>query len=486
MEKEKEINNKAVGVIKQMIESPLFFIEKMWGLKQLQEGEEFIKGKHITNQQLQLILAVEKAIHNEGKKRITVRSGHGTGKTTVLSWIILWFLFTRKEAQVPCTAPTSDQMFDVLWKECNRWIQKMPKQFSQIYDWSNSYIRIKESPHTWFARAKTARKEAPEALAGIHGEHVLFIIDESSGVPDEVFKVAEGALTEENILVIMCSNPTRLLGYFYDSHNTDDAWERLHFSSADSPLVDNVYNQRIIDKHGEDSDEYRIRVLGEFPRADAVDEKGYVPLLLETDLQFTEDGIFGVGKRLGIDPSGQGRDETVWVLRDTIRAKVLMKEKISTPKGIADKTIQIMDMYDIDPYEIYVDNFGVGANVAQEMALMGKNIRSINVGDSADEQERFINKRAEAYWRLREWLKTGAMLFRDEDWKQLLGIRYRSELSGKMKVMSKQDMKSMGLSSPDVADALMLTFYRSEYYNNKSEYRDSYYNQYGTTFQLNE
>lgn len=98
-------------------------------------------------------------------RRISIRAGHGIGKSTAFAWLIIWFLFSFYNAQVPCTAPTSDQMHDVLWKEVKKWLDIMPDDFSRLFDWSNGYIRIVESPETWFARAKTARKESPEALA---------------------------------------------------------------------------------------------------------------------------------------------------------------------------------------------------------------------------------------------------------------------------------------------------------------------------------
>jgi len=226
-----------IELYKRFQQSPILFIEKMWKMTPERDNKKFIKGKNITWQQHDILLAVEEALHGD-KKRISIRSGHGVGKSAVLSWLIIWYLFCFKDAQIPCTAPTSDQMHDVLWKEVAKWLDKLPAVIKEKYDWSANYVRIKESPETWFARAKTARKEKPEALAGIHGDFVLFLIDEASGVPQEIFNTAEGALTEDNIIVIMISNPTRLIGYFYDSHHNDkDNWHTLNFSSIDSPIV---------------------------------------------------------------------------------------------------------------------------------------------------------------------------------------------------------------------------------------------------------
>lgn len=388
-----------------------------------------------------------------------------THNSSTLSWLMLWFLFCFKDSQVACTAPSSDQMFDVLFKEVSKWINEMPKEIQPLYEWQTTHVRMRENPNVWFARAKTGRKESPEALSGIHGT-VMLLIDEASGVPDEIFNTAEGSLTQKDSLVIMASNPTRLTGYFYETHHGEkERWQSLHFNSLDSPLVDNEFVESIKAKHGEDSDEFRIRVLGDFPRADKVDTKGYVPLLFESDIRQIPDSGRLVNTRMGVDPSGEGRDLTTWVVRDAFRAKVVGTEKISSPKSIAQKTLTLMSHYEVAPDDVTIDAFGIGHNISQELALAEVKrvrVRAVNVGEKADDSERFINRRAEAFVRLKDWLRSGGELIRDEGWKELLDIRYRSELSGKFKIMSKDEMKhDYGVSSPGVADALSLTFVSS-------------------------
>lgn len=436
-----------------------------WSRKILPEFfEEFIKGKHITWQQWILLVSVERALKGLDKKRITVESGHGTGKSCTLSWLIIWFLFCFKDAQIPCTAPTSSQMHDVLWKELSKWIQKLKPQIKAKFEWTSEYLRITESPETWFARAKTAKKEAPEALAGMHGDFVLFIIDEASGVPEEVFNTAEGALTQENSLVVMISNHTRLTGYFHDSHRKDNAlWQRLSFNSENSPIVDHEYVQRIIDKHGIDSDEYRIRVKGTSPAEESMDDKGYVPLFSEQDIRLQQETPFVGTKRLGVDPSGEGQDVTAWVARDNFKAKVLAKENISNPKSIAPKTMTFMLDLKISDFDVMIDSFGAGADVSKEMALSESryNVGTINVGIPADD-EIYLNKRAEAFFGLQKWFRNGGSIIDNalgRDLKQeLLNIKFRRNENGKIQIMSKRDMKKLGIASPNYADALMLTF----------------------------
>ena len=446
--------------------SPLAFIRDIWSLVPQQDGEEFKKEKHITKQQYEILLAIEKGIKGEAPKKISVRSGHGIGKTACFSWLILWFLHNHLDAQASCTAPTSQQIYDVLWKEVKKWIDKMPKPVREKYEWTTSYVRIVERPETWFARAATARKEAPEAFAGIHGEYVLLAGDEASGIPEEIFESGRGALTNENALVLLFGNPLRLTGYFYETHHSQKKnWQTLNFSSLDSPLVDKNSGliQEIREKYGEDSDEWKTRILGEFPRADAVDDKGYVPLLFKEDLKYTLDTKFGRQKWMAVDPSGEGSNKTIWVIRDNFKAIIASSEDSSSPKSIAQKTINLAESYGIDWGNIVIDNFGEGANVAQEIALSSeedepRRVVGLNVGDKS-ENEDYLNLRAELYVKLKEWLRSGGELITDKRWLELLNIRFRRELNGKLRIMSKLDMQKQGIVSPDVADALMLTFY---------------------------
>jgi hypothetical protein len=482
--------------------SPIAFIKDMWGLTPQPLKEEykdkvksvslkeikaswflpFEKGKHITWQQWVILLSVEKALKYAAPKRISVASGHGVGKSGTLSWLILWYLFCFKDAQIPCTAPTSEQMHDVLWKEVAIWLERMPKEIKALYEWSAGYVRIKESPETWFARARTARKENPEALAGIHGDHVMILCDEASGIPNEIFRPAEGALTNENVLIILISNPTRLIGYFYDTHHSDKLnWQTLSFTSEDSPIVEPDYCERIKSKYGEDSDELRFMVKGTFPKEDLIDDKGYVPLLVENDLKNTTNEEFIGEIRLGVDPSGMGKNKTSWVARDKFKMKIVANEETSNGKSIAQKTIMIMEQLgmitqrpntlmrepEIKFYKnVVFDGFGIGIDAVKELALAGYNVNVVNVGERPtgnsmeDEEDRnlYINKRAMAYDRFKKWARQGGEFVNVEKWKPILQIKYRRELSGKMKIMGKDEMRKLGIQSPDDCDAGSLTF----------------------------
>lgn len=472
-----KVNDADVQKIIEWRKSPLAFVKDIWGLTPV-DNQFFVKGKHITRQQEQILKAVETSLSGLAPRRISVASGHGIGKSSCLSWLILWFLFCFRESQVSCTAPTSQQMYDILWKEVAKWKKLMPPEIENMFEWSTTYVRIKESPETWFARAVTARKESPEALAGVHGNHVLLLADESSGVPEEIFDTARGALTNKNVLVVLISNPTRLIGYFYDSHHSlSNSWQTLQFSSLESPLVDeeNEMIKEIRQKYGEDSDEWRIRVLGLFPKEEGVDERGFLPLFpkrLVEEAMIDDSHEFrsaGNPPLLSIDPAGEGKDKTVWAIRDNFVLKKLADENISSDKTIAEKTIKFIDYYGIPLDNIFIDGFGTGARIAQEIEFyyrqLGELHARINIVLTSEkaEDEQYLNIRAETAFRLRDFLAQGGQLVRDKCWAEFNLIRYlRVERSGKIKLMDKEQMRKLLHASPDYFDAASLLFVRME------------------------
>ncbi len=433
---------------------------------------DFQKGKHLTWQQTLLMMCANKAVQKKIKWRLSIASGHGIGKTSSCAIIILWFLFGRVDSQVGCTAPTATQMHDVLWKELSLWIGRMPEKIRNLYEHNKDYIRIKERPDSWFARAKTSSKENSEALAGVHAEWVMLLADEASGIEEQIFTVMDGALTSGNFLVILIGNPTRNNGYFYDSHHrNNDRWVNVEFSGIESPLVDKKYEDDQAKQHGRDSEEYGIRVLGKFPSEDTMSKDGYVRLIGAKDVNTipkTQTTTFGKNSILGIDPSGEGDDKTVFSIRDEFKARVIFKESTSNPKYIAEKILTFIDMYDLNAQNVVVDAFGVGTTISAEVAKAsnGKHIiQSINVGepcDYEDEKDEYMNKRALYFHKgLRGWIRAGGQIVEDSEVEaEIETIYFKRNLQGKVQIMPKTEMKKRGYKSPNCLDSIMLTFHR--------------------------
>lgn len=511
--KEKDIPVSDAEIFLRLGDSPIFFVEYAFGLvpqppKEMyrtmvgdltkcsgQDWEEakkmfrpehfgkFEKGKHITWQQWLILLSLEKSINDSNcSRRISISSGHGIGKSATVAMIILWFLFVHHNAQVSCTAPSAHQMNDVLWKELKLWIEKMPKQMADMYIWTNTHISMKESPETWFARARTASKENTEALAGVHGDYVMAIADEASGVHEAIFNTMEGSLTGKHVFVILISNPTRPVGYFYRTHNDSrfrPMWQCLQFSGEDTPepIIDNGYIERQTVMHGKDSEEYGIRVLGQFPVNDTPDDSGYTLMFKEswieriTDAEhFDKNPLYSGRRVMGVDVAGEGQNKTVWYIRDAFKAKRIASEENSNPRSVALKTLAYATQYGVMIEDVVVDAFGIGGEVIKYIAMYTKgkvDPQYINVGDQPEdpeEKELYMNKRAKMYHLLKLWFKQGGELA-DNDTRtvdQLLSIRFRRTVSGgKIQIMPKVEMKKKyHLDSPDDADALALTMLR--------------------------
>src|SRR3990167_3904303 len=462
MDKQKEYFQK-------LFRSPIFLIKEFWGLfpqpliceKQHKHTfncyGEFVLGQHITWQQTQVLEAIE-----AGKNRISVRSGNGIGKDALLSWLIHWYLFTHYRAQIGCTAPSADQLYDVLWKELSVWNQKLPETIKKSFEWTTDRYRLAEAPEIRGAIARTARRETPESFAGLHGKYVCLLGDEASAIDDAIFSAGEGALTGENTLVVLVWNPTRLEGFFYETHTKfKDRWTIFAFNGEESPIVRRDFVEETIAKYGRESDEFRWKVQGEFPKAEGMDLKGWMPLLSEAELKFCPDVGSFKSPALGIDPSGEGSNKTAMVVRDAFMAKIVLEEQFSTPKGIADKALTFGIHYSISVERMVIDSFGAGSNVGMEISLSsGERPRAVNVGERADDPERFVNMRAELYWRLREGILKGGQLVNHPHWKQLLTIRYKRTGAGKIQIISKSESKTVyGFESPDcfIAGTLVKT-----------------------------
>ncbi|PZM81825.1 hypothetical protein DLH72_04995 [Candidatus Gracilibacteria bacterium] len=447
--------------------------EELFKLK-LYMFEKFQKGKHITWQQAIIIKTLEENLKDLGEKNLTIKisikTGHGIGKSNEFSRIIVWFLFCFYKSKIGLTAPDSQTLYDALFSEVGNAVnsilsEDIKKEFIKTTD----YLRIRGMEDQWFARCKTGKKENPEALAGLHADSIMLIGEEASGLPEEILNAGNSNLTGRLNIFLLIGNPLRNNGYFYDTFKLG-SWINLSFSGEESPITGN-YPEEIKEKYGEESDEYRRRILGKFPREDILDDKGFVQLVLEKHINKTEDlEIFGQRKILGVDCAGEGKDLTTWVLRDNLKAIIVGSEKISDENSIANKTLTIAKHFGVKAEDIVIDNFGKGANVGVILASLGYKPTPIYVGDTKlkvgeikkdieEEGQKFLNLRALLFWRLKKWLEGGGQLGESQHWEEIKILRYKRTLKDQIQIMSKEEMRKNGFKSPDFADALSLTFY---------------------------
>jgi len=395
-----------------------------------------------------------------GERKISVRSGHGTGKSTTFSWAMLWFAMTRFPFKVVVTAPTSGQLFDALFAELKRWINELPEALRPILDVKNDRVSLIAAPSEGFISARTSRAETPEALAGVHSANVMLVVDEASGVPEQVFEAAAGSMSGHSAVTLLASNPTRSSGTFFETQTRlSGSWKCHHWSCIKSPLVSRDFIDEMKLRYGEESNAYRIRVLGEFPLAD---DDTIVPFhLVDAAVHRDIEPDDHATVIWGLDVARFGSDKTALAKRqgNTIT-------EINSWQGLdLMQTVgRVKAEYDglpmsIRPSEIMVDVIGMGGGVVDRLRELGLPVRGINVAESPSMKDTYTNLRAELWFKMRGWLEQrGAKLPRNEQLiAELTSIRYSFVSSGKMKAEGKDDMRKRGLASPDLADAVCLT-----------------------------
>jgi len=392
--------------------------------------------------------------------RVSIRSGHGVGKTTLEAWLILWFLLTRGNCKVPVAANSQDQLRDTIWPEIAKWHRQLPDALKAMIDVQAERIVVIHDPEGAFAVRRTASKENPEALQGFHAEHLLFLIDEASGVPDVVFEVGMGALSTPGAKVVMAGNPTRASGFFYDTHHSlRDRWHTMHVSCLDVPRAQgHIEDIRI--KYGEGSNAWRVRVLGEFPTAD---DETVIPLELVQGAIGRDVSTLDYYPVWGVDVARFGDDRTAIAKRQANR--LLEPIKCWNSKDLMATSGMIKAEYDQIPYDerpsdILIDTVGLGAGVYDRCRELGLPVRAINVGEAAATRENCMRLRDELWLKGREWFQDQSCSIPPDDAliAELTVPTYTFTSTGKLLVESKADMKKRGLRSPDLADAFLLTF----------------------------
>ena len=411
----------------------------------------------------------------------SVRSGHGVGKSAVEAWAVIWFMCTRPFPKIPCTAPTQHQLHDILWAEVSKWIRNNPVLNSDLV-WTKERVYMKKYPEEWFTVARTA--STPDALQGFHADHVLYIIDEASGVADSIFEPVLGSLSTSGARLLMCGNPTQLSGFFFDSHHKNRSqYKTFHIDGRDSGRVSDDYIRTIVNMYGEDSDVFRVRVSGDFPLSE---DDVFIPLpLIEKSIQ-TE---FSPRKHpfqihIGCDVARFGDDKTVISYRIDEKVVIYKKRHGQDTMKTADDLLQLgnelverykLDSNADDPIPVKVDDGGVGGGVVDRLRQVKRNnpelfwwleVYPVKFGERIkhkyyDDTTTYMMSVVRNLLRPNDSdgniLPPAIVLPDDEHLAGQLSCRkYRLTDRGKIRVESKGDMKDRGLASPDEADSVLL------------------------------
>ncbi len=429
-------------------------------------------------------------------QRTSVRSGHGIGKTAVEAWLTIWFLSTRPYPKIPCTAPTQHQLWDILWAEIAKWLRTNPALGREL-TWTKERVYMDGHPEEWFAVGRTASH--PDALQGFHSDHLLFIIDEASGVKDPIFEPVLGALTTEDSKLVLAGNPTKITGFFYDSHHKNrELYNTLHIDGRNSSRVDTEFIRSIEEMFGQDSDVFRVRVAGDFPKAlpDSFIPMEWAEKASEAEAPEIE-RVLRVD--IGIDVARYGDDSSVIspVLDKRLQEQPEIFHHQDTMKltGNAVQTVKrYARAYPWASIHVKIDCDGLGVGVYDRLYELRDTIvdevemqREAKYGDaepedrppafelevvechfggeggtvSDDDPIDYQTSTGLMWGTVREALRLQTLkLYKDDKQiAQLSNRKYTVNSSGKIELERKEAMKKRGLPSPDMGDALALALY---------------------------
>jgi hypothetical protein len=433
--------------------------------------------------------------------RTVVRSCHGVGKTWTAARVVLWWLAAHADScAVVTTAPTWQQVEEVLWREIHRAVQ------SSIMPVGGKLDLVKlEVGKDRFAIGLSPDPNKATNFQGFHAEHLLFVVDEASGVDERIFEAAEGFQTAHGAKMLMIGNPTAVSGTFWDAFNKSrSSWKQIHISAFDSPnftgedvsddMAAKLPSQSWVDEKrgqwGDDSPTYQIRVLGDFPDNA---ENAIIPRkALEDAMQRKVAPVGSVGYPvvIGVDVARYGSDHTVFAFRDGWRCRIVEDYTGASLMQTVGKIIEYAKRYSRHAWvRIVIDDAGLGGGVVDrlrevqmEQAETNKGhanhwqIEAFNGGAKAQASDDYPNRRTEAWATMRSLLRgevegcqvidpvsgvpSSLVEFEDDEElrNDLLSPLYTHSSAGRITLEKKDDTKKRLGRSPDRGDAVVMAF----------------------------
>ena len=393
---------------------------------------------------------------------IAVKSGTKVGKTFLEAGCILHYATCRPFPKIPCTAPSKETLFNVLWAELAKLHRRLIPIFREQLVWTKQKLYHRNYPEDWFAVARTSTKERSEAMQGMHADYVFRVIDEASGVPEAIFDTWEGVDGLYETKELICANPTRLEGSFYQAFGKSAEFYKTFTLNSEKSELHRIKNfahcKRVEHKYGRDSNMYRVRILGEFPERDG---DSFIPFDLVTDALNREiEPQDHHPKVFGLDVARHGMDHCKLAIRQGDEFKAI--ESVVS-KDLMKVVYYVARRADIEkPVQIFVDANGMGWGVHDRLSELGYPSYAVNVSESpAFDDRQYRRLRDELWGSMRSWLEARRGKLHDNEDKDLLGQlttpRYK-DVGGRIVIESKEEMRRRGVHSPDEADACNLTF----------------------------
>lgn len=401
---------------------------------------------------------------------LAISSGRGIGKSAMLAMLNMWVTSCWLGSTSIVTANTEAQLRSRTMAELGKWhtmsINRHWFEKSSMSlrpsKWFATVLgeQLKMDTQYYYVEAQSWSEENPDAFAGAHSQVGMMVsFDEASGIPDPIWQVTEGFFTDLAPLRmwVNISNPRRNTGRFFECFHRDaNFWETRYVDSRTVEGVDGMVYQRIADKYGEDHDVTRIEVKGQFPRTGSNQFIGRDTVEDAVTREVEEDS--GAPLLMGVDVARFGDDESVIRFRRGRDAKSIPPKEFKglDTMELSQEVADLVDKY--KPHAVFVDGGGVGGGVVDRLKQLGYRVTEVQSGEKARDTDKYLNKRAEMWGEMREWLTYGVIDNDSRLIEDLTGPEYDIHMRGQIKLETKANMKKRGLSSPDHGDALGLTF----------------------------
>lgn len=394
--------------------------------------------------------------------QIAVASGHGIGKSAEMGMLSNWAMSCFAKAKVVITANTESQLRTKTSPEVGQWFRRSIT--GHWFDINSQSIKTRDpsAADQWRMDFVTWSEHNTEAFAGLHnkGNIILLLFDEASGIAPKVWEVAEGALTDENTVIIWVAfgNPTQNSGRFRECFRRfREFWVTRNIDSRTVPGTNKRFFERLRKQYGEDSDVFKYRVRGLFPEQSAMQFISSVDADAARDRHLRPEQYRFAPIIIGVDPAWTGDDTMEIYLRQGLYSKHLR----SIPRNdndiqMANLIAALEDEYQADA--VFIDA-GYGTGIKSAGDVMGRAWRLIWFSGKPINPG-YLNKRAEMWGTMKQWLKDGGAIDpKDTElYDDIVGPETVPRTDGKIQLESKEDMKDRLLPSPNKGDALALTF----------------------------
>lgn len=413
------------------------------------------------------------AIANPDTERLAMKACKGPGKTAVLAWIILWFLLTRPQPRIGATSITEANLDANLWPELYRWMRKSAV-FTELFAWTRTRVFLKDRPADHYCDKRTWPKhgdqqQQQDALAGLHAEHVMFVLDEVGGIPQAVMVTAEAVLSTEGSegKLVIAGNPTHTTGPLHRACTTDRRLWYVVTITGDpdnpkrSPRIKLEWARNMIAQYGRDNPWVLVNVFGEFPPASINALLGVEEVEAAMHRRYAPDIYAWAQKRLGVDVARFGDDRTIIFPRQGLQAFKPVTMRNARTTAIAARIARGINRWSsgIDEVTTFVDDtFQWGKGTIDNLMAAGYPVIPVVYSEPSTDP-RYKNRRAHNWMKMAEWVKAGGALPFDPSLiAELTDITYSFSPAGQFVLEPKELIKERLGNSPDLGDGLSNTF----------------------------